>query len=92
MDPSRLALPGNLARSLRHLDDAPLEELLRTARAEARRRGLTEERRDRATSQSATGNVRCLPSAFRPGRARLKAPGPSTLHRSPGLAVKPSMH
>lgn len=39
--PPRLALPGNLARSLRHLDDTQLEELLRTATAEARRRGLT---------------------------------------------------
>ena len=37
MDPPRLALPGNLARSLRHLDDAQSEELLRTATAEARR-------------------------------------------------------
>ena len=41
MDPPRLTLPGNLARSLRHLDDVQLEELLRTATAEARRRGLT---------------------------------------------------
>ncbi|MDE0173722.1 MAG: hypothetical protein OYH76_01855 [Defluviicoccus sp.] len=40
MDPPRLALPADLARSLRHLDDAQLEELLRTATAEARRRGL----------------------------------------------------
>jgi len=40
MEPPRLALPADLARSLRHLDDAQLEELLRTAKAEARRRGL----------------------------------------------------
>ena len=36
MDSPRLALPGNLERSLRHLDDAQLEELLCTARAEVR--------------------------------------------------------
>ena len=41
MDPPKLALPGNLARSLRHLDDTQLEALLRAATAEARRRGLT---------------------------------------------------
>ena len=33
MDPPRLALPGDLARSLRHLDDAQLEELPHTATA-----------------------------------------------------------
>ena len=43
MDPPKLALPADLARSLRHLDDAQLSELLRTATAEARRRGLTAE-------------------------------------------------
>ena len=35
----RLALPGNLPRSLRYLDDGQLDELLRAAAAEARRRG-----------------------------------------------------
>ncbi len=38
-DRPRLALPGNLAGSLRHLDDAQLETLLRAANAEAARRG-----------------------------------------------------
>lgn len=41
MDPPKLALPEDLARSLRYLDDAQLKELLRAATAEARRRGLT---------------------------------------------------
>ena len=35
----RFVLPGNLPRSLRHLEDGQLEDLLRAATAEARRRG-----------------------------------------------------
>ena len=43
----RLLLPGDLPRSLRHLDDGQLEELLRAAGAEARRRGLEVAETDR---------------------------------------------
>ena len=38
-DRPRLALPGDLAGSLRHLDDTQLDTLLRAANAEAERRG-----------------------------------------------------
>ena len=37
--PIALALPANLERSLRHLDDGDLDRLLEAATAEARRRG-----------------------------------------------------
>ena len=37
--PGVLALPANLDRSLRHLDDADLDRLVEAATAETRRRG-----------------------------------------------------
>ncbi len=37
-----LALPANLERSLRHLDDGDLDRLLEAVAAEARRRGRTD--------------------------------------------------
>ncbi len=37
-----LALPANLGRSLRHLDDGDLDRLLEAVAAEARRRGRTD--------------------------------------------------
>ena len=62
MDPPRLALPGNLAGALRHLDDVQLRELLRAATVEARRRGLAiyetgdgREHRRVAVSRSVSG-------------------------------------
>ena len=75
MDPPRLALPGNLARSLRHLDDAQLEELLRTATAEARRRGLTtgEKERGRGHRKDAVSKSDSGTSAGK--RASMISPG-----------------
>ncbi len=46
-DRPRLALPGDLAGSLRLLDDAQLDTLLRAANAEAERRGRSIGRADR---------------------------------------------
>ena len=43
--PGTLALPANLGRSLRYLDDEDLDSLRASAAAEARRRGRTTARR-----------------------------------------------
>ena len=52
----RLALPGNLSGSLRHLDDEQLETLLRTLNAEAARRGWKSPRADlRSSRRDVTG-------------------------------------
>ena len=45
-DRPRLALPGDLPGSLRHLDDGQLEALLRATNAEAERRGWKTPRAD----------------------------------------------
>ena len=45
-DRPRLALPGDLAGSLRHLEDDQLDALLRAANAEAERRGWKTARAD----------------------------------------------
>ena len=79
MDPPRIALPGNLARSLRHLDDAQLKELLRAATAEARRRGLTadetgrgrEHRREAVSSGDSGPSGEKRPDAIPPGLERV---------------------
>ena len=51
MDPPKLALPVNLAHSLRHPDDLQLEELPRRATAEALRRGLVDEDPERGSER-----------------------------------------
>ncbi len=70
----RLLLPGNLPRSLRHLDDGQLEELLLAAGAEARRRGLkvpeTDGRRP-AGGASPAPAARTAPAPLRPELERV---------------------
>ena len=72
----RLLLPGDLPRSLRHLDDGQLEELLRAAGAEARRRGLKAAGADirqpggRKPAGGATAK-RGEPAPLRPGLERV---------------------
>ena len=58
-DRPRFALPGDLAGSLRHLDDAQLDALLRAANAEAARRGWQTPRADARAQQQrdATGTA-----------------------------------
>lgn len=71
--PPTLALPGNLAHSLRHLDDAQLDELLRATAAEARRRGSIAGQAGQGPGQAASKSA--------PGPASSKRAGPV----SPGL-------
>ena len=59
-----MALPADLERSLRHLDDAQLDRLLEAAAAEAHRRGRTDGRKP------GTGS-RGTPAAVTPGQVRL---------------------
>ena len=65
----RLLLPGNLPRSLRHLDDGQLEELLRAAGAEARRRGLKAAEADRRQPKGRKPAGEAAP--LRPGLERV---------------------
>lgn len=69
----RLLLPGDLPRSLRHLDDGHLEELLRAAGAEARRRGLKvpEANRRPAGGAGPAPADRGAPTPLRPGLERV---------------------
>ena len=95
----RLALPGDLAGSLRHLDDGQLEALLRAASAEAERRGwktpradLRGRERDAAGAPRRAGAARRAGPALTPGqekivRAALAAGvGPAAIARQFGLA------
>ncbi|MDE0173663.1 MAG: hypothetical protein OYH76_00440 [Defluviicoccus sp.] len=59
-----LALPANLSRSLRHLDDADLDRLLEAATAEARRRG-------RLDGKTATGRAHGKPTPVTTGQEKL---------------------
>ena len=59
-----MALPADLERSLRHLDDAQLDRLLEAVTAEAQRRGRTDGRK------SGT-ETRGKPAAVTPGQERL---------------------
>ncbi|MDE0255777.1 MAG: hypothetical protein OYG32_13370 [Rhodospirillaceae bacterium] len=59
-----MALPADLERSLRHLDDAQLDRLLEAAAAEARRRGRTDGRKPGTETRSKQ-------AAVTPGQARL---------------------
>lgn len=78
-DRPRLALPGNLAGSLRHLDDDQLETLLRAANAEAERRGwkspqadLRGPRRDvTGTSPRASARKRAESRTLTPGQEKI---------------------
>ncbi|MDE0617547.1 MAG: hypothetical protein OXH87_08155 [Rhodospirillaceae bacterium] len=59
-----MALPADLERSLRHLDDAQLDRLLEAAAAEAQRRGRTGGRKPGK-------ETRGKPAAVTPGQERL---------------------
>ena len=96
-DRARLALPGDLAGSLRHLDDDQLETLLRAVNAEAARRGWKSPRadhgsprRDPAAAPRASARKRSE-SALTPGqekivRAALAAGiGPAAIARQFGI-------
>ena len=95
----RLALPGDLAGSLRHLDDAQLDALLRAASAEAGRRGWKTPRadprgppRDATEAPPHTNARKRTESALTPGqekivRAALAAGvGPAAIARQFGIA------
>ena len=62
--PVALALPADLERSLRHLDDADLDRLVEAATAEARRRG-------RQAGQTSQGRARGRPVPVTPGQEKL---------------------
>ena len=62
--PGSLALPSDLGRALRYLDDAQLDRLLEAAAAEARRRG-------RQDGKTAGGGTRGKPAPVTPGQERL---------------------
>ena len=99
-DRPRLALPGNLAGSLRHLDDNQLKALLRAANAETARRGrktpradLRGPRRDvtqtspRASARKRTGSRTLTPGQEKIVRAALAAGvGPAAIARQFGIA------
>ncbi len=59
-----LALPANLGRSLRHLDDGDLDRLLEAVAAEARRRG-------RPAGKTSGGKARGKPAPVTPGQEKL---------------------
>ena len=62
--PVALALPADLERSLRHLDDADLDRLVEAATAEARRRG-------RQAGKTSQGRARGRPAPVTPGQEKL---------------------
>ena len=62
--PGALALPADLDRSLRHLDDADLDRLVEAATAEARRRG-------RQAGKTSQGRARGRPAPVTPGQEKL---------------------
>ena len=62
--PGALALPADLARSLRHLDDADLDRLVEAVIAEARRRG-------RQTGKTSQGRARRKPAPVTAGQEKL---------------------
>ena len=99
LDRPRLALPGNLAGSLRHLEDAQLKALLRAANAEAERRGWKTpravpgpSRREATESPPRVGAQKRTESPLTPGqekivRAALAAGvGPAAIARQFGIA------
>ncbi|MCY4549889.1 MAG: hypothetical protein OXC28_16105 [Defluviicoccus sp.] len=59
-----LALPANLGRSLRHLDDGDLDRLLEAVAAEARRRG-------RPDGKTSGGRARGKPAPVTAGQEKL---------------------
>ena len=76
---TRYALPSDLAGSLRHLDDAQLDGLLRAAVEEARRRGRplggpyapTPAAGSEKPAPAADGKAKRRPLPLAPGQARL---------------------
>ena len=81
-DRPRLALPGNLAGSLRHLDDSQLDALLRAANAEAERRGWKTPRADpRGPRRDATG-APPRPSGRKRTESRPLTPGQEKIVRA----------
>ena len=62
--PVALALPADLDRSLRHLDDAALDRLVEAATAEARRRG-------RQAGKTSGGRGRARSAPVTPGQEKL---------------------
>ena len=62
--PGTLALPADLDRSLRHLDDADLDRLVEAATAEARRRG-------RQAGKTSGGRTRGKPAPVTQGQEKL---------------------
>ena len=62
--PGALALPADLARSLRHLGDADLDRLVEAATAEARRRG-------RQAGKTPQGKAQNKPAPVTPGQEKL---------------------
>ena len=99
-DRPRLALPGDLAGSLRHLEDDQLKALLRAANAEAERRGWKAGRADpprapeevSGTAASGRARKRAGSRPLTPGqekivRAALAAGvGPAAIARQFGMA------
>ena len=99
-DRPRLALPGDLAGSLRHLEDDQLKALLRAANAEAERRGWKTGRADpprapkEASGTAASGRARkrtgsgpLTPGQEKIVRAALAAGvGPAAIARQFGIA------
>ncbi len=99
-DRPRLALPGNLAGSLRHLEDDQLRTLLRAANAEAERRGWKTARADpggprrdaagaapRASARKRTESRPLTPGQEKIVRAALAAGvGPAAIARQFGIA------
>ena len=73
----RFALPGDLPGALRHLEDAQLDDLLRAAQAEARRRGwkagqaAPPRREAKPTPTRARAKAGRRPAALTPGQERI---------------------
>jgi hypothetical protein len=78
--PRRSALPNDLPRALRHLDDRELDLLLRAAIDEARRRGRSPLNRDAGPTATDT-------SSAQPGPKEARPPGKLTRQRQIGLAA-----
>ena len=81
-DRPRLALPGDLAGSLRHLDNAQLDALLRAATAEAERRGWKTKRADRGGQRRDAAGAAPRGSARKRAESRPLTPGQEKIVRA----------
>ncbi|MCY4550791.1 MAG: hypothetical protein OXC28_20705 [Defluviicoccus sp.] len=81
-DRPRLALPGNLAVSLRHLEDDQLDALLRAANAEAERRGWKVPRADPRGPRRDAAGAAPRASARQPTKSRPLTPGQEKIVRA----------